>query len=97
MQAVAVHHGHGAQLHIRRQRGRAAQVDPIKSTFKAPGLTTKRLKLEYDDPLSKLAFKFNLRRYNVSPAAAASAISIGRAVQADAIKIRVESAFGFIA
>ena len=38
------------------------QVDPIKPTLKAPG--TKRLKLQYDEPLSSFAFKFNLRRYN---------------------------------
>jgi len=37
------------------------QVDPIKSTLKAP--RAKRLKLECDDLLSKFAFKFNLRRY----------------------------------
>jgi len=37
------------------------QVDPIKPTLKAPG--TKHLKLKYDEPLSKFAFKFNLRRY----------------------------------
>jgi len=41
--------------------GRAVQVDPIKPTLKAPG--TKRLKLKYDELLSHLAFKFNLRRY----------------------------------
>ena len=39
------------------------QVDPIKPTLKAPG--TKRLKLKYDEPLSKFAFKFNLRRYSL--------------------------------
>jgi len=38
------------------------QVDPVKPTLKAPG--TKRLKPKYDEPLSKFAFKFNLRRYN---------------------------------
>jgi len=38
------------------------QVDPIKATLKAPG--TQRLKLQYDEPLSNFAFKFNLRRYN---------------------------------
>jgi hypothetical protein len=38
------------------------QVDPIKSTLKAPG--AKRLKLKYDEPLAKFAFNFNLRRYN---------------------------------
>ena len=35
----------------------------MKPTLKPPG--TKRLKLQYDGPLSKSAFKFNLRRYNV--------------------------------
>jgi hypothetical protein len=40
------------------------QVDPIKPTLKAPG--TERLKLEYDEPASNLAFKFNLRRYHPS-------------------------------
>ena len=39
------------------------QVDPIKPTLKPPG--TKRLKLKCDEPLSNVAFKFNLRRYNV--------------------------------
>jgi len=38
------------------------QVDPIKPTSKAPG--TRRLKLNYDEPLSRFAFKFNLRRCN---------------------------------
>ena len=37
------------------------QVQPIKSQLKAPA--PKRLKLEYDEPLSKLAFKSSLRRY----------------------------------
>ena len=37
------------------------QVDPIKLTLKAPGM--KLLKLKYDKPLSKFAFKFKLRRY----------------------------------
>jgi len=44
-------------------RGRAVQVDPIKPTLKAP--VNKRLKLEYDELLSRFAFKFNLRRYIV--------------------------------
>jgi hypothetical protein len=43
--------------------GRAMQVDPIKPTLKAPG--TERLKLHYDELLSKFAFKFNMRRYIV--------------------------------
>jgi len=38
------------------------QVDPIKPTLKAPG--AKRLKLKHDEPLSNIAFSFNLRRYN---------------------------------
>ena len=38
------------------------QVDPIKPTLKGPG--TKRLKLKFDGPLSKTAFKFSLRRYS---------------------------------
>ena len=42
--------------------GEPVQVDPIKPTLKAPG--TKLLKLKYDDPLSNIAFKFKLRRYN---------------------------------
>ena len=43
------------------QRGRAVQVDRLKTRLKAPG--TKCLKLIHDGPLSKFAFKFNLRRY----------------------------------
>ena len=41
--------------------GRAVQVDPIKHPLKAPG--TKRLKVKYDETLSKFAFNFNLHRY----------------------------------
>ena len=37
------------------------QLDPIKPTLNAPG--AKRLKLDYDEPLSNFAFKINLRRY----------------------------------
>ena len=37
------------------------QVDPIKPMLKAPA--TKRLKLEYDELLSNVAFKSNLRHY----------------------------------
>jgi len=48
---------------VRVRAGRAVQVDPIKPTLKAPG--TKRLKVKYDKPLSKFAFKFNLRRYTL--------------------------------
>ena len=42
-------------------QGMVVQVDPIKPIFKLPG--TKRLTLECDEPLSKYAFKFKLRRY----------------------------------
>ena len=52
----------------RTSRGRAVQVDPIKPIWKAP--KTKRLKLKYDEPPSKFAFKFNVRRYNVGAPAA---------------------------
>ena len=37
------------------------QVDPIKPKSKPP--KKKHLKLNYDEPLSNVAFKFNLRRY----------------------------------
>ena len=37
------------------------QIDPIKPKLKPPGI--KRLKLKYDELLSRFAFKFNLRRY----------------------------------
>jgi hypothetical protein len=36
----------------RQAQGKAAQVEPMKSTLKAPG--TKRLKLEYNELLSSL-------------------------------------------
>jgi hypothetical protein len=39
------------------------QDDPIKSTLKAPGAM--RLKLNYDEPLWKFAFKCSSRRYPV--------------------------------
>jgi len=41
--------------------GRTVQVDPIKPTLKAP--RTKRLKRKYDELVSNVSFKFNLRRY----------------------------------
>jgi len=42
-------------------RCRAVQVEPIEPLLKAPG--TQRLKLQYDEPLSKFASRLNLRRY----------------------------------
>ena len=47
----------------RHVHSEAAQVDPIKPKWKAPGTGTKRLKLNCDTLLSTSAFKFNLRRY----------------------------------
>ena len=44
--------------------GRAVQVDPIIPKLKLPG--TKRLKLNWDEPLSNFAFKFNLRRHTTA-------------------------------
>jgi len=51
--------------------GRAVQADPIKPTLKALGI--KLLKLRYEELLSKIAFKFNLRRYTMAARAAATA------------------------
>jgi len=60
--------------------GGAVQVDPIKPKLKPPG--AKRLKLECDEPLSKLGFKFNLRRYSwdsrMDTSSAAAGIEAGR-------------------
>ena len=47
------------------------QVDPIEPTLKAPG--DMLLKLRYDGPVSKFAFKFNLRRHTKAGKAAADA------------------------
>ena len=66
------------------------QVDPIKPTLKAPG--SKRLKLEHEKLLSSFAVNFNLRRYTEE-----LRTIIGRAVQVDSIKTRVDSAYGFSA
>jgi len=43
----------------------------MKPKLKAPG--TKRLKLDYDAPLSSFAFNFNLRRYTMKRGAHAPA------------------------
>ena len=43
------------------------QVDPIKPTLKASGIKLFK-KTKYDEPLSNVAFKFNLRRYIVGSA-----------------------------
>ena len=44
--------------------GEAVQVDPIRSTLKAPG--TDLLTLEYDDLLSYFAFNFDLRHHTLA-------------------------------
>jgi len=44
--------------------GKTVQVDPIKPRLKAP--VSKSLKLKYDELLSNVASKFNLRRYNLA-------------------------------
>ena len=46
--------------------GRAVQVDPFRPTMK--GIGAKCLKLKCDKLLSKIAFKFNLRRCSTAPA-----------------------------
>ena len=48
--------------------GRAVQVDPTQPTLKVPGI--KLFKLKFDKPLSKIAFKFDLRRYTSATASA---------------------------
>ena len=60
MEPLRLFYRHG----LRNGPGRAVQVDPIKPTLKALG--TKRLKLKYGELLSNVAFKFNLRRYNLA-------------------------------
>jgi hypothetical protein len=50
------------QATMSEQQGKAVQVDPINPKLKPP--QTKRLKLNYDELLSKFGIKFNLRRYS---------------------------------
>jgi hypothetical protein len=42
--------------------GEAVQVEPMNPKLKEPG--TERFKLQYDNLVSRFAFKSNLRRYN---------------------------------
>jgi hypothetical protein len=49
------------------------QVDPIKPTFKAPG--TQHLNLIYNELLSNIGFKFDLRRYTEAASAAATRLT----------------------
>jgi hypothetical protein len=58
------------------------------------------LKLKCDEPLSKVPFNLNVRRYTMVVLSKIVKLfptitRLGRAVQVDSIKTRVESAFGF--
>jgi len=55
---------------VAARSGRVVQVDPIKPKLKL--LETRRLKLNYDEPLSNVGFRFNLRRYSMG------ALSMGK-------------------
>jgi hypothetical protein len=67
------------------------QVDPIKPKFKLPG--TKRLKLKCDEPLSKIAFTFKLRRYTMTYALSWDSIPVTAAAQAGAGRILRAASF----
>ena len=56
------------------------QVEPIDLTFKVPGSVL--LKVQYDRPLSNVAFKFNLRCYTKGVDAAAAAVAAEAAAAA---------------
>ena len=65
---------------------------------KLKALRYRRLKLRCDAPRSNFAFKFNLRHYNLvitdelaRSAAKDAGLDLGRAVQVDSLKTRVES------
>ena len=55
--------GGDQQVEVHETPGRAMQVEPIKPRLKLP--RTKRLKVTCDEPLSRFAFNFNLRSYNL--------------------------------
>jgi hypothetical protein len=56
------------------------------------------LKLGYETLLSNFGFNLELRRYSVGAERAARVMAdLGRAVQVDRLKIRVDSAYGFSA
>jgi hypothetical protein len=53
-----------AAAHDGSRRGGAVQVDSIKTRVEsAPDVCNQRLKLKCDEPLSNVAFNFNVRRY----------------------------------
>ena len=61
---------HGPAPHL---RGEVVQVDPIRPPLKAPG--TKRLKLQYDESPSNMAFKINSCHYYVDGVRVASDVA----------------------
>ena len=69
------------------------QVDSIKTRVEsgAYGVCNQRLKLLYDELLSNLAFRFNLRRYTMDPAAAAAA---GRGLHSSTSRLNVSTFCG---
>jgi hypothetical protein len=83
--------GRGCGGGQRRRRGEAVQVDPIKPTLKPSG--AKRLKLNYDEPLSSFPFKFICRRYTVAASAERGVLdgaTLLRALMADLWEALIE-------
>ena len=79
-----------ARVRLRVAPGRPVHVDPMKLMLKAPG--TKRLRVKYDKLLSRFAFKFNLCRYNLEPAAGAAPLpdaALGFLLQSSGVAHRV--------
>ena len=64
------------------------QVDPIKSTLKAPG--TNPLTLKYDEPLSTFAFNSSLRRYTVATHAESDAVAAAAHADGDSTQPTAE-------
>ena len=55
----------GVHRGVRGVRGRAVQVDCIKTSVETSARPwSQRLMVQYDEPLSKCGFKFNWRRYS---------------------------------
>jgi hypothetical protein len=63
------------------------------SKLKAPG--TKRLKLKYDELLSKVAFKFNLRRYTVGANCLTLAAFHGRGLHSSTFRLILSTFEGY--
>jgi hypothetical protein len=63
----------------------------MKPKLKPPG--TKLLKLRYVEPLSDIAFKFNLRRYNMARMLAVNAglrvLKLGRGLHSSTFQLNV--------